>query len=42
MIQQKLTLNSAGELRSKIHTTQRFWASARASVKMPVTAAELQ
>jgi Carboxypeptidase regulatory-like domain len=32
-----LTASSAEALRSRLQTTQRFWASARASAKLPVT-----
>ncbi len=41
MISQELALGTADELRSKIHTTQRFWASARASAKLPATGTEV-
>jgi len=34
---QEISGPSADDLRSKLHTTQRFWASARASAKLPVT-----
>ena len=30
-------VNTAAELRGELHTSQRFWASARASAKLPVT-----
>ncbi len=30
-------LNTADALRDRLHTTQRFWASARASARLPVT-----
>jgi hypothetical protein len=34
---QNLEANTADALRDRLHTTQRFWASARASAKLPVT-----
>ncbi len=34
---QDVTANSAEALRSRLQVTQRFWASARASAKLPVT-----
>jgi hypothetical protein len=34
---QDLTASSAEALRSRLQTTQRFWASARASAKLPLT-----
>jgi hypothetical protein len=34
-------LPSADDLRSKLHTTQRFWASARATAKLPVTGTQI-
>jgi hypothetical protein len=37
MTEQELSARAADDLRSKLHTTQRFWASARASAKLPLT-----
>jgi Carboxypeptidase regulatory-like domain len=34
---QDLEANTADALRDRLHTSQRFWASARASAKLPVT-----
>ena len=34
-------LETAGDLRSNIHTTQRFWASARASTTLPVIGTQI-
>jgi hypothetical protein len=34
---QDLAANTADALRDRLHTAQRFWASARASAKLPVT-----
>jgi hypothetical protein len=34
---QDLDANTADALRDRLHTSQRFWASARASAKLPVT-----
>jgi Carboxypeptidase regulatory-like domain len=34
---QNLEANTADALRDRLHTSQRFWASARASAKLPVT-----
>jgi hypothetical protein len=34
---QDMDANTADALRDRLHTTQRFWASARASTKLPVT-----
>ena len=34
---QDLGVNTADALRARLHTTQRFWATARASAKLPVT-----
>jgi hypothetical protein len=36
-----LTLETADQLRSSIHTTQRFWASARASATLPVVGTQI-
>jgi len=36
-----VTLETAGELRSNIRTTQRFWASARASTTLPVIGTQI-
>jgi hypothetical protein len=36
-VDQNLTVSSAEGLRSRLETTQRFWVSARASAKLPVT-----
>jgi hypothetical protein len=41
MTQHELTGGTADEVRSKIHTSQRFWASARAAATMPVTGTEI-
>jgi carboxypeptidase family protein len=37
----ELADSNADELRSRIHTTQRFWVSARASATVPVTGTEI-
>jgi hypothetical protein len=34
---QDMAANTADALRDRLHTTQRFWASARASARLPVT-----
>lgn len=39
--QRELTVPSAEELRSQIHTTQRFWVSARTSATLPVTGTQI-
>jgi hypothetical protein len=39
--QQQLSAGTADELRSNLQTTQRFWASARASTKFPVTGTQI-
>jgi hypothetical protein len=39
--QQQLSTGTADELRSNLQTTQRFWASARASTKLPVTGTQV-
>jgi len=39
--QQELSTGTADELRSNLQTTQRFWASARASTKLPVTGTQI-
>jgi hypothetical protein len=39
--QQQLSAGTAAELRSNLQTTQRFWASARASTKLPVTGTQV-
>jgi hypothetical protein len=36
-----IALETADELRSNIHTTQRFWASARASTTLPVVGTQI-
>jgi len=41
LTQQDSGLASADDLRSKLHTTERFWASARAAAKMPVTGTQI-
>ena len=39
--QRDLSTGTADELRSNLQTTQRFWASARASAKLPVTGTQI-
>ena len=39
--QEQLSGGTADELRSNLQTTQRFWASARASAKLPVTGTQI-
>lgn len=41
MSEQQFTAATADELRSKFETTQRFWVSARASAKLPVTGTQV-
>jgi len=38
---QQLSAGTADELRSDLQTTQRFWASARASTKLPLTGTQI-
>ena len=39
--QEQMPAGTANDLRSKLQTTQRFWASARASAKLPFTATQI-
>jgi hypothetical protein len=41
LTEHELAVSSADDLRSRIHSTQRFWASARASATVPVTGTEI-
>jgi len=42
MNQQELVLESADDVRSNFRSTQRFWGSARASAKLPVTGTQIR